>query len=445
MSALPATGPAAFAGEVITPESDGYVEASRNALTIGAPAVILRPADAADVQRAVRFAAASGRRIAVRGGGHSAAGLSTVDGGIVIDLRALNAVEVLSENRVRVGGGALWRQVFEALGRHGLAISSGDTADVGVGGLTLSGGIGWMVRRHGLTLDHLRRVELVTADGDILEADESHRTELFWALRGGGGGYGIVTAFEFEAERVTDVASARLTFPAEQAAQVVAAWTAHMRSAPFEVGSTLVLADPATGGVKAPVEVTLVRCDDEGLGESVAALASAANALSVDQRRMPYADILHPGTVLPTGLIASVRSGFVEPHQVDDAAAVVVRIASEEQPGAVILHSLGGAFAQVPSEATAFAHRSAELMVTTFAVCPDDAVIGVRARLDLLWNRLGPLVDGAYANSLDGSSAAAVGAVFPDETLARLAVVKETYDPANLFRRHFGPGADVSR
>src|SRR5690606_24791023 len=186
--------------------------------------VILRPADAADVQRAVRFAAASGRRIAVRGGGHSAAGLSTVDGGIVIDLRALNAVEVLSENRVRVGGGALWRQVAEALGPHGLAISSGDTADVGVGGLTLSGGIGWMVRRHGLTLDHLRRVELVTAGGDILDVDGSQHPELFWALRGGGGGYGIVTAFEFQAEPVTDVSSALLTFPAEQAPQIVAAW-----------------------------------------------------------------------------------------------------------------------------------------------------------------------------------------------------------------------------
>lgn len=445
MTALSATELAAFAGEIITPESDGYGEASRNALTAGAPAVILRPADAADVQRAVRFAASSGRRIAVRGGGHSAAGLSTVDGGIVIDLRALDGVEVLAENRVRVGGGALWRQVAEALGPHGLAISSGDTADVGVGGLTLSGGIGWMVRRHGLTLDHLRRVELVTAGGDILDVDGSQHPELFWALRGGGGGYGIVTAFEFQAEPVTDVSSALLTFPAEQAPQIVAAWTVHMRTAPFEVGSTLVLADPLTGGANAPVQITLIRCDGEDLGESVAALAAAGSALSVDQRRMPYADVLHPGAELPAELTASVRNAFVAPHHADDAAAAVARSASEQQPAAFILHSLGGAFAQVPSEATAFAHRSAELMVTTFAVCPADAVAAVRARLDQLWSRLTPHVDGAYANSLDGSSAAAIDAVFPDDALARLAAVKETYDPANLFRRHFGPGADVSR
>lgn len=443
MSALSAARPVAFAGEVITPESHGYPAASRNALTTGAPAVILRPADAADVQRAVRFAAVSGRRVAVRGGGHSAAGLSTVDDGIVIDLRHLRAVEMLSGNRVRVGGGALWRQVVETLGPHGLAISSGDTADVGVGGLTLSGGIGWMVRRHGLTLDHLRRIELVTAAGEILEADESHHAELFWALRGGGGGYGIVTAFEFEAEHVTDVSSCRMTFPAEQAAQVVDAWTAHMRTAPFEIGSTLVLADPLTGGVNAPVQITLVRCDDDDLSESVRALAAAGSALTVDQLRVPYAEVLHPGAELPTGLTASVRSGFVAPHRVDEAAAAVVRSAGEGQPGAIILHSLGGAFARVSPAATAFAHRSAEVMVTTFAVSPDDAVADVRARLDLLWNRLAPHIDGAYANSLDGGSAAAIGAVFPEDTLVRLATVKERYDPANLFRRHFGPGAEV--
>lgn len=147
-----------FDGTIITPESPDYASAARTALATARPAIVLRPSHVADVQCAVRFAAASDRPLVIRGGGHSAAGLSTTDDGTVIDLSALDAVELLADRRVRVGGGALWRQVAETLAPHGLAISSGDTADVGVGGLTLSGGIGWMVRRHGLTLDHLRAV-----------------------------------------------------------------------------------------------------------------------------------------------------------------------------------------------------------------------------------------------------------------------------------------------
>lgn len=169
-----------FVGAIITPDSSDYSQAARTALAFANPALILRPVDVADVQRGVRFAAASGLPLAVRGGGHSAAGLSTVDDGIVVDLGALDAVELLGDRRVRVGGGALWRQVVDVLAPHGLVISSGDTSDVGVGGLTLSGGIGWLVRRHGLTLDHLRAVELVTASGDILVADETHHADLFW-------------------------------------------------------------------------------------------------------------------------------------------------------------------------------------------------------------------------------------------------------------------------
>ncbi len=444
MRAAPVTGPVGFAGEIITPESADYEMASRNALRGGAPASILRPADAADVQRAVRWAAASGLPLAVRGGGHSAAGLSTVDGGIVIDLRDLDTVSVHPDRRVRVGGGALWRQVVEALSPHGLVISSGDTADVGVGGLTLSGGIGWLVRRHGLTLDHLRAVELVTASGEMLVADDTQHAELFWALRGGGGAFGVVTAFEFEAQRVADVEFGLLTFPAEEAAGVVAAWTAYMRSAPNSISSTLTLAGQHAGGREAPVEVTLVRSDEHGLGEAIAALGAAGTLLSSDVRRLSYAEILHPGTELPTGLRASVRNGFVPAGAVDDAVPTVARLADEDQPATIILHSLGGAFAEVTSDATAFAHRRAEIMVTTFAVSPDAAVDPVRARLDALWGELEPYIEGAYANSLDGASADAVSAVFPHDTLARLAGVKDAYDPDDLFSRHFGPRATVA-
>ncbi|WP_406248526.1 FAD-binding oxidoreductase [Microbacterium sp. M] len=428
-----------FTGTIITPESPGYAQAARTALGTAEPAIVLRPTDVADVQRAVRFAAASDRPLVVRGGGHSAAGLSTADDAIVIDLSALDTVELLAERRVRVGGGALWRQVADALAPHGLAISSGDTADVGVGGLTLSGGIGWMVRRHGLTLDHLRAIELVTADGEALRADEREHADLFWALRGGGGAYGVVTAFEFDARLAPQFTFATLTFPADRADRVAQAWAHFMRTAPREISSTLVLANPLAGGREAPIQVALARCDGGDVGDALRTLGAASTPLTEDVRVLPYPGILHEGQELPAGLRVALRSGFVSEAESDAAVEAVVLMAAEEQPAAITLHALGGAFGAIPAAATAFAHRHAALMVSTFAVAPAPAYDGLLARMADLWRPLVPLTDGAYANSLDGSAADAVASVYPQSTRARLAKVKSLYDPANLFSRTFAP------
>lgn len=429
---------AGFSGTIITADSDHYADAARTRMAAAAPAVVLRPADTADVARAVRFGVESGLTLAVRGGGHSVAGFSTVDDGVVIDLRDIDSVEVLPERRVRVGGGARWRQVVEALSPLGLVITSGDTADVGVGGLTLSGGIGWMVRRDGLTLDQLRAAELVTASGEVLFVDADEHPELFWALRGGGGAYGVVTAFEFEAQPADGVEFAALTFPAEEAESVVAGWTAYMRTAPHGISSTVVLANPMAGGIAAPVAVTLVRSDGEDLVDAIGALTSITAPLSTDAGRRAYAEILHPGAELPSGLSTAVRNGFVSPDAADAAALAAARAARQPQPGSIILHSLGGAFAAVPADATAFAHRGAELMISTFAVAPEAAIAAVRERSAEVWNDLERFVTGAYANSLDGTSASAVASIYPAGTRERLAAVKATYDPADVFARNFG-------
>lgn len=434
-----------FAGTILTPESPGYAQAARTALASAEPAIILRPTDVADVQRGVRFAAASDRQLVVRGGGHSAAGLSTADDAIVIDLSALDAVELLAGRRVRVGGGALWRQVAETLAPHGLVISSGDTADVGVGGLTLSGGIGWLVRRHGLTLDHLRAIELVMAGGDVLRVDEHEHADLFWALRGGGGAYGVVTAFEFEAQAAPVVTFAALTFAADRADRVVPAWARFMRTASHEISSTLVLANPLAGGREAPIQVTLVRSDGGDVGDALAALRAVASPSTEEVRVAPYPEILHDGQELPAGLRVALRSGFVADAEADAAVESIVRMATEEQPAAITLHALGGAFGAVPADATAFAHRRAALMVSTFAVAPAPAYDGLLARMDDLWRPLAPITDGAYANSLDGTAADAVAAVFPARTRARLAEVKSTYDPTDLFSRTFAPAPELAR
>ena len=187
-----------FGGDIIEPGHADYELASRSVLVAGTPAHVLRPATVADVQAAVGFAAATGLPLSIRGGGHGFPGFGTNDDGIVIDLGRLAEVEVIDEERhlVRIGGGATWGQVADVLARHGLSISSGDTRSVGVGGLTLSGGIGWKVRKHGLALDNLVAAEVVTAGGDVLEASATKLPDLLWAFRVGVCNFWFVTALE---------------------------------------------------------------------------------------------------------------------------------------------------------------------------------------------------------------------------------------------------------
>src|SRR5689334_25136120 len=193
-----------MAGGVLTPGQDGYEEAAVAAFAVGTPDLIVRPRDASGVAVAVRYAVGAGLPVSVRSGGHSPAGHSTSDGGVVIDLRHLREVRVLDPGtrRVRVGAGATWGAVAATLQRSGLALTSGDTASVGVGGLTLAGGIGWMVRRYGLAIDAVTGADLVTADGQLVRADATEHPDLLWALRGGGGNFGVVVSLDFTAQPV---------------------------------------------------------------------------------------------------------------------------------------------------------------------------------------------------------------------------------------------------
>ena len=246
-----------FDGDIIEPGDAEYESASRSLFASGSPAYVLRPRNVKDVQAGIRFAARSGLVLSVRGGGHGFPGFATNDGGVVIDLSSLADVEIVDEEQhlVRVGGGATWGQVAAALAPHGLAISSGDTKSVGVGGLTLTGGIGWKVRKYGLALDNVVAAEVVLADGTVVQASAQENPELFWALRGGGGNFGIVTSFEFAAHPTTDVFYGKIAFPASEAAGVLQGWADYLRSAPDELTSVVILANPAAGGPEAPVEI----------------------------------------------------------------------------------------------------------------------------------------------------------------------------------------------
>ncbi|MGV9384100.1 FAD-binding oxidoreductase [Nonomuraea sp. NPDC003707] len=426
-----------FGGDIIEPGAAEYASASRSVLTSGSPAYVLRPKSVADVQAGVRFAAGSGLLLSVRGGGHAFAGFGTNDDGIVIDLSGLAQVEVIDKERhlVRIGGGATWGQVATALAPHGLAISSGDTKSVGVGGLTLTGGIGWKVRKYGLALDSLVAAELVTAGGEVVRASAEENPELFWAIRGGGGNFGIVTAFEFAAHPTTDVFHGRIAFPAAEAAGVLQGWADYLRTAPEELTSIASFANPFAGGPEAPVEVfvTFDGDDPELAARALDPIRRLGTVIDDDVVLKPYADTLVDGATPPPGIRLVTRSGFAGKESVPEVLRILAEVGASEGSPFIAVRSVGGAVSRVPADATAYAHRRAELMFVTTTLGPGPVVEAARPALEAIWARLAPHADGAYANFLASATEEDVAAVYPTGTYERLAAVKRQYDPGNLF------------
>lgn len=429
-----------FGGDIIEPSHAEYELASRSVLVLGSPAYVLRPTTVGDVQAAVRFAAATGLPLSVRGGGHAFAGFGTNDDGIIIDLSRLADIEVVDEERhlVRIGGGATWGEVADTLAPHGLSISSGDTRSVGVGGLTLTGGIGWKVRKHGLALDQLVAAELVTAGGEVVRASAEHADELFWAVRGGGGNFGIVTVLEFAAHPTTDVFFGRIAFPASEALTVLQGWADYLRNAPDELTSTVEFANPFAGGPEAPVEIQVAFDGDDAdlAAEAIDPIRALGTVTHDDVARMPAADLLVEGLTPPPGLQILTRSGFVDKESVSDVLQILADVGAAERSPFIAVRSVGGAVARVAEDATAYAHRQAELMFVTTIGGPAPVVDEARPGLAAIWERLAPHTSGAYANFMTSASEEDVAAVYPTETYQRLAAVKREYDPGNLFARN---------
>jgi FAD/FMN-containing dehydrogenase len=391
------------------------------------------------VQAGVRFAASTGLSLSVRGGGHGFPGFGTNDGGIVIDLSRLADVEIIDKERhlVRIGGGATWGQVAAALAPHGLAISSGDTKSVGVGGLTLAGGIGWKVRKYGLALDNVVAAEVVTASGAVVPASAAQNPELFWAIRGGGGNFGIVTAFDFAAHTTTDVFYGKITFAASEAATVMQGWADYLRTAPDDLTSTADLANPFRGP-EAPVEIHVAfdGDDPELAAQAIDPIRRLGPVLADDVAPRPYADTLEDGTPPPPGLKFAIRSAFVSQESVPAVLQILAEVRASEESPFIAVRSLGGAVSRVPDDATAYAHRQAALMFVTTSAGPEPAVEAARPALEAIWARLAPHVSGAYANFLSTATAEDVAAIYPSEVYRRLAAVKRQYDPGNLFARN---------
>ncbi len=429
-----------FDGDIIEPGAAEYESARRSVLASGSPAHVLRPTSVGDVQAGVRFAASAGMLLSVRGGGHGFPGFGTNDDGVVIDLSKLANVEIIDEKRhlVRIGGGATWGQVTAALAPHGLAISSGDTKSVGVGGLTLTGGIGWKVRKYGLALDNVVAAEVVTANAEVVHASAEENPQLFWAVRGGGGNFGIVTAFEFVAHPTTDVFHGKIAFPAAEAAAVLQGWADYLRTAPEELTSIAGFANPFAGGPDAPVEIYVVFDGDH---PELAALAidpirRLGTVIEDDIALKPYADTLADGATPAPGIRFMTRSAFVDQESVPEVLQILVEVGASQRSPFIAVRSVGGAVSRVPDEATAYAHRQAELMFVTVTAGPKPVVDAARPALEAIWGRLAPHINGAYPNFLASATEEDVAAIYPTQTYERLTVVKRQYDPGNLFARN---------
>lgn len=427
-------------GDVVVPTNPEY-DALRTVFNrAGHPAVIVRAQCNGDIVTALRFAREQRLPLSVRSGGHGVSGQATNDGGIVLDLSCIDQVEVLDPARrlVRVGAGAHWGDVAKVLAAHDLAISSGDTRQVGVGGLTLGGGIGWMVRTYGLTIDNLRAAELVTADGSVVRASAEEHPDLFWAIRGGGGNFGVVTSFEFVAQPCAAVIGGSVVYDTTEAETVLANWANAMCDAPDELNSTIVLFSGF--GPQMPPQITVMLCfagDNEATANAaIAPFLRLGPVRSQDIQRKLYYAMLEDAAPPPPSLKMESHNGFVKTLSNEVLETLAAAYGHQGAPIAQI-RRLGGAMARVSPQATAFAHREYEALVTVPAFAPVDTPAEQVQRIrQVAWGPLASLTSGAYGNFLSDTSEASVAAAYPSTTYTRLADIKAIYDPENVFNQN---------
>lgn len=433
-------------GSVILPHHERYEEARSvvNGLYNRRPALIVEAADTADVIRAVNFARDHELPLAVRSGGHSVAGHSTVDGGLVIDLGRMRGISIDPERRVAwAQPGLTWGEYARRAQVHGLATTSGDAATVGLGGLALGGGIGWMVRKYGLTIDHLISVELVTADGRLIRASADEHPDLFWALRGGGGNFGVATAFQLKLQPAGTILGGVTVYPATR--EVLRAYVDRAGAAPDElttIGSVM-LAPPASfipAHLQGSPVLMLMMCYVGDLDEGqrvVAPLRSLATPIADLVGPMPYPEMFALNKEAEArGLGLSIRSTFLDRFGDEVVDAILTQINQPSSPMSMAqIRVLGGAMARVPIEATAFPHRQKPYMLTIINLSPDPTQMAEHhAWTERFWNMVRPHGEGVYVNFLDDEGEARTREAYTASSYARLAEVKRRYDPTNLFR-----------
>jgi FAD/FMN-containing dehydrogenase len=437
-----------FAGEVIPPDATAYHDARRvwNATFDRRPALILRPSSVEDVTTAIRFGRDRDLEIAVRGGGHSAVGHSTTDGGLVIDLGQMNEVIVDAERRrARTGGGALLGQLDIAAQEHGLVCPVGVVGHTGVAGLTLGGGVGRLQRRFGLTIDSLRAVELVTADGETVRASAEEEPELFWGLRGAGANFGVATSLELELHPFSGTLHRGVHIhPAADVHELWSVFRDFAATAPDKVAAifTVALAEPAANypDEVAGRPIVVISYNHSGAGEDVerdiAPLLKGPAPVSIAPASEPYLTAQRSSDLsLAWGSRSFILGGYVSDCSPDVLDAFVAHV--EDVPGesSISVTAMGGAIGRTGDDDMAFTGRTVPFDISPDSSWSDAALDDANAD----WVRRGmaivgqELLPGRYINELSDAGPDMTRSSYGDAKLDRLRALKRAWDPTNVF------------
>ena len=431
---------AEFRGGLLRPGDAAFDEARRvhNGMVDRTPAVIARCTGVADVQAAIRFAHEHSLPVSIRGGGHGIAGTAIAEGGIVIDMAPMKGVVVDPKaRRVRAQGGVTWSELDRETQVFGLATTGGAISSTGIAGLTLGGGLGWLMRRHGLSCDNLRSAQVVLADGRCVTASASENEDLFWALRGGGGNFGVVTSFEYELHPIGPVVAGMLLHPLAAARDVLRAYRAFTQTAPDEL---TLYAGLLTGPDGSPLVGLLpCYCGPAAKGEELLRpLIEFGSPVVNTIGPVPYSAVqTQLDGAYPKGALNYWKSSFLASIP-DDLFDVLIR-QYEQVPSpmtSIVIEQLGGAIGRVPADATAFAHRGAAYNLLITGVWQDPA----ENAANIAWTRATfeaakPFaLPGVYVNYLDEDDIAARSVTGFGANYQRLQAVKKQYDPANFFQ-----------
>jgi hypothetical protein len=434
---------AKLSGRIITPEDAEY-DTARTLFAGGIdrrPAFIVRVATAADVSSVVKFAREKGLEIAVRSGGHSPAGHSVVEGGVVVDLRDMKDLKIDTVNHTAWAETGL--TAFEyttAVGVYGLATGFGDTGSVGIGGITLGGGAGFLVRKFGLTIDNLLAAEVVTADGKILHVDPQTHPDLFWAIRGGGGNFGIATRLQFRLHKVDSMVGGMMILPATP--EIIAGFIAEAEAAPEEL-STIINVMPAPPMPFVPPEfhgklivmASFAYVGNAESGEHVIVPFRALAKPIVDMVKPIHYPELFPPEVDDYHPTAITYGLFLDHVDISTSKTICDFLQSSDAPMRVAqLRVIGGAVARISPYATAYAHRQSRIMASLVAIynSPEERI----ARETWVTNFTSAIQQedsGVYVNFLGNEGEKRIRDAYPGKTWDRLAAIKARYDPTNLF------------
>jgi FAD/FMN-containing dehydrogenase len=435
-------------GEVLEPADAGYHEARKlyNAMIDKRPALIARAVDVADVMTCVNYARESGLLLAIRGGGHNGPGLGSCNDGLVIDLSRMRGVRVEPAARTAdVAAGAIWGDVDHAAHPFGMAVPSGMVSTTGVAGLTLGGGIGYLSRKYGLTIDNLLAVDMVLADGSFVTANERQNSDLFWAVRGGGGNFGVVTNFKFRLQDARIVSAGPMFWALEDAPTVMRRYEDFITNAPTEINGffAFLVVPPVPMFPEALHMKTVcgvVWCSTEGMERTNQMLAPVASwpkplLSGVGPMPLPVLNSLFDG-LYPPGLQWYWKADFVD-HLSDEAITRHIKFGSNlpSMFSTMHLYPINGAVHRVAEDATAFNYRKTKWAEVIVAVDPDPANAGkITDWARDYWDAVHPYsAPGAYVNFMMEEGAARVEATY-GPNYARLREIKAKYDPANLFR-----------